>query len=360
MTSMSILRKKLQALFVLVSFVVATSASAAALRDDRYNFDIGFDLAEYQGRTFLNLMQEVIKPAIDQVANDRDRRLPNETALEQGVGVALKIAPRNFTYHVNYEVSEERSGRSYGLSPTGKISDPSDKDYLDDLAKLTDPSELTDFYTTLMEIIADCDARGYSQLERATQGVATDFMAIYVAEQDRHLMSNLGTFNWDDALLQVTLLAAFHAGQSTFTKFYEGEFTSKSYVQYDKVYLLDKGNARQKDAEMNDYWQFTKVAPQTRSGINITRRDFERMGEWITMYEGSSPNKRLIFNVIKGVKGQGKNVFKDIAKFFIRKGAPPSMTAESAQIAADIATFLGQVREDADKITAYVQKNSRR
>jgi len=35
----------------------------------------------------------------------------------------------------------------------------------------------------------------------------------------------------DDAILEVTLLAHFMVGQTTFTKFYRGKFTTRSNVQ---------------------------------------------------------------------------------------------------------------------------------
>ena len=41
-----------------------------------------------------------------------------------------------------------------------------------------------------MQALTDCDTSGWSELSTAGQMVATDFLAIYTAESDRHLMVN--------------------------------------------------------------------------------------------------------------------------------------------------------------------------
>jgi hypothetical protein len=182
--------------------------------------------------------------------------------------------------------------------------------------------------------------------------VATNFLAIYTAEQYRAIM---GTKNWDDALLQVTLLGAFHGGQTTLTKFYHNQFTEKAPDQDDCVYFSG-AKAPLRLARMNDYWQLGKTAtlvvePKTgkkrckgRSGINITRNDFLALGRAIT---AAKVNSRSLA-AVQAIVGKSPNVFATISQYFVTGKAD---AAKTEQLAKAVSKFLLEVRNDADKIT---------
>jgi len=120
------------------------------------------------------------------------------------------------------------------------------------------------------------DPSTYREISDEGKIVAADFMAVYVAEQDRHLMVHLATQHWDRSLLEVTLLSAFHAGQSNIQVMYNGQLTAPPPA------LIPK------KAGMLDYWQFSSNTDKencVRSGINLTNLQFRKLGQLITSYE---------------------------------------------------------------------------
>ena len=199
-------------------------------------------------------------------------------------------------------------------------------------------------------MVGNCDAKGLSKLSGMAERVATNFLAIYGAEEYR---ATLGTRNWDDALFETLMLGAFHAGQNTLTKFYMGKFSTRSYEQAPGIYDAHGAPAlkpaKAKAAQLNDYWQFSVNPDSRRSGINLTRPDFEEMGTVITSYEINNSDLKAIEAI---VKGSGKNVFKDITQYFANDKAKAS---DADNLAGRVASFLVQVRKDAEKITKTVK-----
>jgi hypothetical protein len=307
--------------------------------------------ADCDGGTYYSFMESTIHPQLLRIARKPSRR-SNEDALREGLGLAVQLDGRNYNFHVNYP-STEQGGRSYGWTD-GQVGDWSDKMYLERLSEVVSSGsdrELDAFYRTVIELLGACDPSGLSGLDKKAQRVANNFLAIYTAEQYRAMV---GTSKWDDALLQVTLVAAFHGGQKTFTKFYLGEFTSKSFKQAPGVYR-GSVEGKPKRAEMNDYWQFSANPDSRRSGINLTRRDFEAMGRAITDYVATEGESRALGRIRK-VVGDDPNVIKAITRYFTQNKANPGKTEA---LAKDVAELLVQVRRDADAITAWVKKRAR-
>jgi hypothetical protein len=158
-------------------------------------------------------------------------------------------------YNVNYGIGsqpkDEMTGRSFSAGPTRKADDVSDKNYLLSLEKYTrdQDEDISEFYRTLLQILVNVDSSGYAKISDEGQTVLTDFTAVYTAEEDRHLMSNLKTHHWDVALLEVTLLSAFHSGQDKIMVMYEGELTDSVFNQtpgcedfQEPIYLLSLGS----------------------------------------------------------------------------------------------------------------------
>jgi hypothetical protein len=237
--------------------------------------------------------------------------------------------------------------------------------YLDNLARVIvekDKNDLKNFYQTIIQLLGACDAHELAALTNnynpetntgvPTQRVATNFLAIYTAEEYRAIQ---GTKNWDDAILEVTLLGAFHGGQTTFTKFYRGKFTTRSNVQETGNYygLPSKdinGNVIPtvaKDATMDDYWQISKTS--TRSGIHLTAGDYDKMGTAITKYESTQAHNKTL-SLIQSIVGSGPNVIHSISTYFTEGKADPS---KANTLAVAVAQFLDQVNTDADLITAW-------
>lgn len=140
-------------------------------------------------------------------------------AMASGAGTLVRLDRHNYFYNYGYLPGSDdrevlgkhvKSGRSFGSSHEHLSLDPSDVYYLDELEaylRLTpDPSQ---FYITMMEILTRSDARGLSQLSPLGQTVMTDFLAIYTAELDRHLMSDLKSHPWENDLAEATFAALF-------------------------------------------------------------------------------------------------------------------------------------------------------
>ena len=193
--------------------------------------------------------------------------------------------------------------------------------------------------------------------------VAADFVAVYVAEQYRHLLGGKGRYlgrrhNWDDAHLQVTLLAAVHAGQSrnNMAMFYKGRFVSEVYHQsnrgkcvYQKPWNKISSRLRKRRMNLTDYWQFNKECD--RSGVNITRRDFEKFGDAITGWLENKEGRALIqdFNTLLG-RSWTNNVFEAMGEFYVSNKTADSH-ANADQIVDGLVNILMLSKEHADEIT---------
>src|SRR5262249_28768459 len=188
--------------------------------------DRTFDLKTAAGqRSYYDFMHSQLGPKIEGFAPQAKGPGTNESELKAGHGVTVKLSQFNFNIHVNYPNKSE-GGRSYGWT-RGEVGDWSDETYLDRLAaalKVDDADEVAKFYTLLIQILGACKAdykeSSIETLSNPTQRVATNFLAIYTAEEYRAMVPVQPRHGWDDALFQVTMLGAFHSAQPTLTKYY--------------------------------------------------------------------------------------------------------------------------------------------
>ncbi len=288
-------------------------------------------------------------------------------ALASGGGVEVKLNSQDCCFNVNYgtgtQAKDEMTGRSFGqrtehlADDTSEgtehlADDASDKSYLQSLQNYFKSAgeNVDDFYKTLLMIIANSDPSNLTKVSGAGQSVLSDFTAIYVAEQDRHLMSGMKTHAWDVALLEVTLLSSFHAGQSKFMVMFDGKLVDKLPKQ------APGGSPRtnMKDADMTDWWQFSSnpdPASRNRSGINTTKKDFRTLETVISDFMRTN-HPELVQNVERHFKGSapGGNLYAKLTDFLINAQAPRSL-ADAEQLATDFSAFLSMVRKEADKIT---------
>jgi hypothetical protein len=307
-----------------------------------------YELSSYAGQnTYFDFMHETITPELKRLASEEEGRLSNEDGLAQGQGIGVKLDETNYNFHINFPAGDQ-GGRSYGWTG-GKVGDWSDKMYLQELGKVmtADKSaELGRFYTTIIQLLGASNAEGIKSLEGDTQRVANNFLAIYTAEQYRAMV---GSSKWDDALLQVTMLGAFHGGQETFTKYYLGTFSEESFKQAPGVYK-GKVEGVSKPADFTDYWQFSAREDSKRSGINLTRGDFERLGKSITSYY-TEVAKRSPLGAVQAIVGESPNVIKAISQHFTEGKAD---VTQADALAAAVSKFLVRVNKDAPKITEWI------
>jgi hypothetical protein len=323
--------------------------------------DRTFDLKMAASKSsYYDFMRSQLGPSIEKFASQAKGPDTNRSELEAGHGVTVRLSDSNFNIHVNYPNGSE-GGRSYGWT-RGEVGDWSDQVYLDHLAaalKAGDAKEVAKFYRLLIQILGECSAEdkdsGIDTLSNPTQRVATNFVAIYTAEEYRAMVPVQPHVGWDDALFQVTMLGAFHSGQPVLTKYYLGVFSNKSKKQGPGVYRgPGADSAATKDAELNDYWQFSANPNSKRSGINETRGDFVQMGLKITKYAKSSGNKAVAN--IEAVVGESDNVIQTISQFFTNGRSMDISKIDN--LASDVAEFLTNIRDDAAKITAWIQQGN--
>ena len=151
------------------------------------------------------------------------------------------------------------------------------------------------------------------------------------------------------------MLGAFHSGQPTLTKYYMGKFSNKSKKQGPGVYRGPNADqAETKDAELNDYWQDIADPNSRRSGINETRGDFVEMGLKITKYAKSTGNQTVAN--IEAVVGESDNVIQAISQYFTNGRSKDISKIDN--LGKDVADFMTKIREDADKITAWIQQGN--
>lgn len=269
-------------------------------------YDAAIDLNDYAGQPFFEVMKDVIYPMFNEEAPNRSPGFRGHLdEIKKGIGVEIKLADDVTTYHVKYaadwEDKVERSGRSFGAVGFGKtkkyVADASYKHYLRTLQRVLNGTdeEVAAFYSAIIKVITDSDPSEIALLGTKAKQVASDFVAIYIAEQYRRLTATEGEYlgrshRWDDALVQVTLVAAFHSGQEEMKMFYEGEFTGEVYDQGKCLYKAKgeeerRATTAKREARLYDYWQFTvRSECPGRSGVNLTRRDFEKLGRALTKY----------------------------------------------------------------------------
>lgn len=310
----------------------------------------------------LNTLPEKIK---DLQVGGNPYDLSTILGLLSGGGVAIEFYENNVGYNVHYDTKEKMSGRSFGFGPSRSANDASDSQYLRDLADFTigGKRSVVEFYRTLFKALLNSDTENYKKINDEGQTLLTDFLAVYTAEQARNLMDNHISLHWDAALLEVTLLANFHAGQEDFTFYYQDrktgdvKFTNKVYEQ-----ARCKVPTKSRSAKLGDYWQFSERITDKkncgRSGINITKDQFRLMGEKITEY--MFENHKDLSDRVKasmGIEGFESNLYKALSEYLINGETPKSLDEETIdEITEAWVDFLVEVRKSADDITSSLRE----
>jgi hypothetical protein len=264
--------------------------------------------------------------------------------LASGSGTLVKIDSANYFYNVGYQKPIVKSGRSYGAATGRSLLDPSDKNYLTEMADYLKPATTPDvspFFAAILKVLTNCDSSDFAALPAAGQVTATDFVTIYTAELERHVMVNLDPSQhpWEIDLAEVTFLTAHGAPSGMVMQ--NGTLVSGTAVAY-----------------------FAKGA--TGSGIGDTRKDFVKLARRITAFE-SDPHHHpdLVAAIVNLTPIQDKiilaSVKGDVIRRFLvylnRPEAQSSIQGHSADFVTAMVAFLKQVNADNAQITQYVDNN---
>ena len=318
----------------------------------------------------------------------KDRyKLSTYVGLASCGGSTLKLAHDNYAYNVHYgtgsEKKDKQTGRSFGASRIFDATDASYSHYLRTLESYVTESgdNVKDFMQTIMETLTNSTTRGYENVNDHGDAVLTDFFAIWTAEQTRNLMDNRVELHWDAALLQVTLLSAFHAGQDKIKLFYKDPLSQKVYFS-DVSYKLawpkknhkdqscdsDLDSRGFKDADLKDYIgvHYATYEHCGRSGINMSRNEWKKLSRNITAYMmNDKTGRKLVANVRKHFKGvldlseneygskyksYEKDVLRELARFLISNDTPKTIK-DWETLSSDTAKLLEFMRVHANEIT---------
>lgn len=281
-------------------------------------------------------------------------------------GAIIEYDTQHIAYNIHYgtgaEDKDDRTGRSFGEGIVRNSDDASDKNYLKDLEEFGahHADSMEAFYQAVIKSLANSDASDMQKISDFGKLLLTDFLAVYTAEQARNLMDNRIHIHWDAALLEVTLLGAFHAGQEEIQLFFKNPETGKTTftkeVLHQDTGCSDKPR-KVRAARVYDYWQFSSNPNPShcrRSGINITKRSFRKLGRLITKYQ-LRKNPKLVRNITDIIgTGSRLNLYNQLSKFFIN--AKTAKSLDNAQILADhFVAFLVQVKQDAKEITRLIE-----
>ena len=262
--------------------------------------------------------------------------------LASGSGTLVQIDGSNYFYNVGYQKPVVKSGRSYAVASGRALLDPSDRDYLTEMGNYLDPATTSDsgpFYTAILKVLTNCDPAGYSALSPGGQAAATDFLAIYTAEMDRHIMVNLAPSNhpWEIDLAEVTLLTSYGAASGMVMK-----------------------NGALVPGKATDYFG----VGTNGSGIGETRASFTKLAKRITSYESASGHHPALVNAIMTLtpitdhtvaSAVNGDVFRRFLMYMSRTEFETKIQGHSNDYINAMLALLQQIKADNAEITQYVK-----
>jgi len=266
--------------------------------------------------------------------------------LASGSGTLVKINANDYFYNVGYKNPVVQSGRSFSTAPGRAILDPSDVYYLTEMDLYLRPAmtgNIGPFYQALFSFLTKSDASQISSLSSAAQIVATDLLAIYTAELDRHIMTNLDVHKhpWEIDVAEVTLLTSYGAASGKVMK--QGQLQSGTAVDY-----------------------FAKSTSGSGSGIGETRKDFMKLAEKITAFEnGPQHHPDLVQKIIDLTPIQDPtilsavdgDVFRRFLIFLNRPEFESQVTSSADALALAMNYLLLQIQADQADITTFITNN---
>lgn len=255
-------------------------------------------------------------------------------AMSAGAGVLVQIDEHNYYYNYGYKsgalADDVMSGRSFGASPGHRANDASDTFYLTELGKLLTNTEAhTDFFKVMFDVLTQSRLDDYSKMSDLAQTVETDFLAVYTAESDRHIMSKLVEHPWENDLAEVTMVSLWGTAVGKVMK--AGKIV---------------------DGTPKDWWAKSEVS--NRSGIGMTRTDRRALQRLITAYERTAHPE--LVKAIEDITGHSTDMFRVTLEYLNNPKFLTDRAALKAIPGADLtkamADFLAQVRTDAKDMLA--------
>lgn len=264
--------------------------------------------------------------------------------LGSGSGTLVDLGGQNYFYNIGYTVPVVKSGRSYAVSPSRPLLDPSDTYYLSEMDSVlgsSHPGAPDSFLAVILNVLLNCDSSGVSSLDSAAQTALIDFVAIYTAELDRHVMVKLvpSTDPWEIDIAEVTLLSSYGSAAKMVMK--NGSLVAGSATAY--------------------YGTGT-----SGGGIGETRGDFMKLGTAITTYESLPGNHPDLVNSLLGLTpisnktllGQLKgDLFRRFLVYLNNPANQAAIEMHPNDYSAAMSAFLKQIRNDQSAITAYVKSH---
>lgn len=270
-------------------------------------------------------------------------------ALTSGLGVKVKIDDYNYNYHVLYKTgktnpSEEvMSGRSFASSPISKAQDATDPEYLRDLEKyLKSTPDSRAFYKAMILALANNDPSGWKNITAEGQKVLSDFLTVYTAEADRHLMVNLkdGIHPWEIDLAAVTVVSAF-------------SIETGRVVVGGKALELNLGSWFAPSPN-------NRPGGPQRSGIGITRNDRKLLQKSIQKYELQTSQGKKLIAAIYDIIGNNENrddVIQGVFEFLSQPKTPDSLGVKAENLADLFSEYIQVIRTDSRKILELIPQS---
>jgi hypothetical protein len=300
-------------------------------------------VANIQGQSISpKQMRDVLKPFITNLAPKAKANIALDSTatlslLASGSGTLVRIDGNNCFYNIGYESPVVQSGRSFGCAPGRSALDSSDYYYLKETGQYLSPTATADtsfFYRTLLSVLTNCDPSGVSSLTNAGQTVATDFLTVYTAELDRHVMVGLKPWvsPWEIDIAEVTLLANFSSASGV-------------VFQYGAPVHADI------------------TAYGSRGSIGDSRSDFTALASQITSFEKQKGHHPDLVKAVTDLtpietlqdpatlKLLKHDVFRRFLVYLNRPEFQGDVQSHPADLENAMLSLLIQVKADADQIT---------
>ena len=309
-------------------------------------------------------------------------KLSTYVGLASCAGSSLKLADDNYAYNVHYGTGavekDDRTGRSFGASRIFQATDSSYTHYLKMLERYIkeDPTNISDFMLTVMETLTNTEPRRYENVTDLGDSVLTDFLAIWIAEQDRNLMDGKVKPHWDAALFQVTLLAAFHAGQEQIKMFYKDPLTGQQFFtdrtfklawpkknHTEETCVVDLESQSDKKASLTDYIgvHYMTYKHCGRSGVNMSRKEWRLLGQEITSFLMESKEGQALLEGVRKYTteyarpGRKPDIIRELARFLINDKTPKKLS-NWYRISGNTVKLLKYVQKNAPAITEKLEQ----
>jgi hypothetical protein len=257
-------------------------------------------------------------------------------AMASGAGTLIIIDDKNYFYNYGYKSGAHRddvkSGRSYGATVLHKANDASDIMYLNELEKcLKSKADPTLFYDAILKVLTETDTRGFSRLTPACQAAATDYLAIYTAELDRHVMVKLNPWRhpWENDLTEATFMSLFSAKTGL---------------------LMQAGKLA--SGRLKNYWEPSQIS--NRSGIGINRKDRRNLQRKVSSF--LRRNHKNLTSKVDQIIGRRRDgdLFRGLMEHLNNYRTQKNISRNSDSLREAFVDLLMQVKFDSNKITAYV------